>query len=109
MSDATDVLVAARDLIAEPERWTQGSPARDAQGNRTGWGAPAAVCWCAVGAVEKAAESATALSGRRSVLVEAAMSELRHAIGRHAIFLFNDSHSHAEVLAAFDKAIAERT
>lgn len=36
----------AAQLRAHPEHWTQGVPARDAQGTQVAYSSPEAVCWC---------------------------------------------------------------
>ncbi|MBI0530887.1 DUF6197 family protein [Sphingomonas sp. TX0522] len=52
--EVADVLERAADLIAKPGAWTQGNYARDAAGEGLHDGFnPAAVCWCAYGAIEK--------------------------------------------------------
>ena len=96
MSDDTKVLTKARDLISSPERWTQGASARSANGCPVRVSCPDAVSWCALGAIEKAA-------GNRNEWLDE-MAKLRAVVGS-SIIRFNDFHTHAEVLAAFDKAI----
>ena len=96
MSDDTEVLTKARDLISSPERWTQGASARSASGDVVHVSSPDAVSWCALGAIEKAADY-------KETWFEEAV-KLCDVIP-HGIATFNDSHAHAEVLAAFDKAI----
>lgn len=48
-----DVLERAADLIDEPGRWTRGHIARNSAGEGVPADHPAAVCWCAVGALER--------------------------------------------------------
>lgn len=90
-----EILTAARALIAEPERWTQGAYARDAAGVPVDDSAETAICWCASGALFKF----SSLPG-----ADRARSAVASIVG--PIPDFNDHHTHAEVLAAFDKAIA---
>ena len=100
--NALDVLKAARVRITEPEHWTQGAFARDAGGAEVLLANDVnATCWCAAGAVSVSA----GLFGR--VLYESAIKELRRTItgSGFAIGDYNDEHTHAEVLAVFDKAI----
>ena len=104
MNTVTELLIEARDLISEPGRWTQGVYACDALGYAIDWGSPEAVCWCATGAICKAAESIQE-HGKRRALIERATVELRIAIGHNGVTAFNDHRTHAEVLAAFDRAI----
>lgn len=104
-----EILKAARELIAKPERWTRGCMARDELGNHVGVDDPEATCWCALGAISKAscckdddewwiaAIPAEEVVRRKIVALGFTMP---------AISSFNDSHDHAEVLALFDAAIA---
>ncbi len=89
--------VTARKLIADPKNWTQIFAARNANGIPVHPTDGDAVCFCAVGAVQKT----TAEGGAGGCL---------RLIGRHLpkgtnLPQFNDSHTHEEVLQLFDKAI----
>ncbi len=96
-----EILIAARAKIEAPERWTQGEYARNKRGGCVDENSPSAACWCIVGAIG-------------SVSMEqqhAAWGPLIAAIGGPAnlhIPNWNDApeRTHAEVLAAFDRAIA---
>ena len=99
MNDVTDVLVKARNLISEPERWTQNHSARNAFGDWTDTLSAEAVCWCAVGAIARVAPDKESWNG--------AIAQLKIETKPLSVGDFNDTHTHAEVLAAFDKAIAE--
>lgn len=86
MSKSTvEVLREARDLISYPERWTRGVFC-DERGRR-----------CATGAVWKATVT--------NPINHPAMTLLLRVVNTPTVTGFNDSHSHAEVLAAFDRAI----
>lgn len=103
MKTNKDVLTYARNLIADPVRWTQGTYARNAEGEPVGVFADAAVCWCAVGAIDRAAEVLIPdfdVNPRLPL-----QSVLYKRYGEIGITNFNDRHTHAEVLAAFDAAI----
>lgn len=97
-----DTLRAARALIERPERWTQGAMARRADGLRCRHEDDAACRWCTSGAVRRVAQSG-----------EEAAAALRrlYEVMKTTPPDFNDSHTHAEILAAFDRAIeiAERS
>lgn len=93
---AVDILRAARELIAEPEKWTQGAYARDIEGLSTNESSRRAVCFCSSGAVYRV--------GGRDLRRLDAISLLRRAMGGD-IVQFNDSHTHAEVLGRWDTAI----
>ena len=109
MKPVLDVLIAGRELISDPSRWTQGYFARDSAGEGMLSSDPAAVCWCSVGALAKVAptewdglyfdEPIDALGYR--ALVKALPRRKRH-LGAAS---FNDTHTHSEVLALWDRAI----
>ena len=92
---------AARKLITTPENWTQGEYARDAKGKGLFRAQDAsAVCWCAQGAIRK-------VYGEESDNLPA-IGALKSVVDFPWSFTsFNDGHTHAEVLAAFDEAIAK--
>jgi hypothetical protein len=107
MKTTREVLVAARALIARPEAWTQGALARTVENGVASSVGDFATCWCAEGAVVKVGgdEIWHEVEGGRC-LYEQTLDALRVAAGGIAIHRFNDTHSHADVLAAFDRAIA---
>lgn len=96
-----ETLKAARKLITPVENWTREVFASNRLGDKRGPLEDDAACWCASGAISKC-------SG---------MSPLRLSEGSHiealgykhvaSLATFNDTHTHAEVLAAFDAAIAK--
>jgi hypothetical protein len=92
-----DALQRARDLIADPARWTRNAPARDANGARIGIRSPHATCWCAIGALGKTSPD---------IDVSDAVTSLREAT-RNPITFVNDTQGHAAVLAMYDRALAE--
>ena len=95
------ILLAARSLISEPARWTQGTSARDVHGRSDTPGSPDAVCWCASGALQ----AVTKLC--RDALYCAARSHLERALpDARPIAVFNDTEEHETVIALFDRAIA---
>jgi len=98
MKTLVDVLVEARSLIECPRWWTRDDLARDCNGVRVNPSGPRAYCWCALGAIVRAA--GPGLSQRR-----AAALLFRRVIDGD-IVTFNDASNHAEVLAKFDEAIA---
>ena len=94
-----EILEAARALIAEPEHWCQGAQALDATGTVRRPCSRLAVRWCSLGATDRV----TRYKGIR------ADNALYSALGMPpdiGIANFNDSHTHAEVLDLFDRAIA---
>jgi hypothetical protein len=51
VSDERELILAARQLLSDPERWTRSTPARRADGSEAKPTAPDACKWCIVGAV----------------------------------------------------------
>lgn len=94
-----EVLRKARAKIEKPENWTQGQLARDPSGEPTSVSDPDAASWCLLGAVRSTQESPEVRISARLAL-EVAMG------GWCDIAVFNDNHTHAEVLSVFDRAIA---
>jgi hypothetical protein len=93
-----EVLVEARRLIEDPSNWSQRKFACTETGRSCGIVSPRAVAWCA--------EGACVLAARRAQYGELYLiDKLSEAIGNGSVSLFNDSSSHADVLAAFDRAI----
>lgn len=102
MKTTLQVLIDARKLIEKPENWCQGWVARAADGSMRTSDSDDAVSFCMVGAITRAGggdDFATTDKYRRLMLGESV------SFGD-----FNDTHTHAEVLAAFDRTIeAERS
>ena len=107
MTNTHKVLTAARALIAKPGKWTQDRLAGNHDGIMCDFQDGAAYQFCMLGAVMRAASeiepgaAAYHLSG-------VALGCLRNVIGNGLISDFNDDpdRTHDEVLAAFDRAIA---
>jgi hypothetical protein len=106
--DSTElqILRRARELISDPERWTTELAARDeCNGSVAPWD-ESAVCWCAVGAMERAAHD---LGVRVSSNAYSAAMERLYALSPHnSVVQVNDVEGHAAVLALFDKALSEK-
>jgi hypothetical protein len=81
-----EVLQKARALIEKPENWTQGE-FKTTDGR-----------FCSVGALNEACPGC-------NDVWERAYDPLQSVAGGGSVSAFNDTHTHAEVLAAFDKAI----
>ena len=96
-----ETLKAARDLISDPARWTQGVQARDEHGDQVPHNDPIAHCFCIMGAVGRVAVQDTKMDALR------VLSKVTRRDFDTSIPDFNDTHTHAEVLALFDAAIAE--
>jgi len=103
-----EVLVAARELIADEAKWTQGTAARGANGKTCPPRSKMAKQWCAVGAIYYVAGCAypslhpnVATEAHDLLSETAARSEFRRCMSE-----VNDLDGHAATLAMFDRAIA---
>ena len=97
-----EILTSAREKISDESRWTTEAYARSRDGRIVSWSAPDAVCWCAQGAVRSETDGIDINPGL------SAIGALCLALpGLTLLSEFNDSCTHAEVLALFDKAIAD--
>lgn len=95
-------LQQVRDLLADPQRWTQEYCGRDANGDAITVPTDKAVCFCLMGAIFQTQGTAS--------------SQRVHEIGDHlndspllegvSYIRFNDTHTHGEVLALLDERIA---
>ena len=100
-------LRAARELIAKPEAWTKVFFARDATGKQAQANSPRAVCWCIFGALERAAIDIHASDEAHNAAAEELDKQLRaQGSPSPTVVDFNDTCTHAEVLALFDATIA---
>lgn len=88
------VLLKAMDIIATPDKWTKGSFARDINQVSTSADEPDAVCWCALGAIQKATKNSKASADASLYLVSAVET---------IVPIFNDysSTTHDEVMEKF--------
>ena len=99
------VLTKAREILTPKKNWTQGTMARNSEGYMTLLRNEEAVCFCALGAVERAYYD---LAGwDPSAAPQEVFDPLYEAVGEGGVALWNDrpSRTHEEVLAAFDRAI----
>lgn len=101
----SEALIQGKALIEKPEHWTKGAYARNEKGE-TRWSTDEdATCFCSLGAMgrvtcrleEKNDHRGNSIYYRGVGYLEAAMGE--------CVSVFNDEHAHAEVMAAWDKAI----
>lgn len=122
-AEKLEALRKVRELLAVPERWTQGAMCRDDRGNDLDyrpWQAehelegarPVPVCFCLVGA------TAQVMGGvRESMALDAVLlrvlefdglleDESRFGHDGEDLYEWNDEHTHAEVLDLLDRTIA---
>lgn len=97
------LLTKARALIALPENWTQGVRSRSKHGNWCPSTSESAAQWCAIGAMDRIVD--LEFSGDKLLRADAYYA-LVDAAGVAFFPKFNDTSTHKQVLAAFDKAIA---
>lgn len=107
----SEFLIKAKSLIADPKHWTQEHYARDNEGNICYWDDSGAVCFCSVGALYETS-GYTHQGSRNGIhpvdpLLTRAYTYLDDAIGYTSIPLFNDKHTHEQVMQMWDKAIAQ--
>ena len=106
MPDALRLARAVRELLATPDRWTQGAAARDSRGVACDWAdETAVVSWCILGAIYHfGAPTSSVLLLRRA---------LSRQLGEMDTFLpvdsWNDTpgRTHADVLELLDRVVAE--
>jgi hypothetical protein len=102
-----EILQKAKEILSKPGAWLKRTYARTETGIST-WGhSPNAVCWCAIGAVQKATLSPeeTKNSIPDWTKVQGIWDELDRTIGD--VTVFNDAQETVEpVLEVFDKTIA---
>jgi hypothetical protein len=108
---ASEVLRAAAEKIATPEKWTRCALARDSDGHRqTGYAgarAPESVCWCLEGALLAASppdpDDDTDVDGEA---FDRAFEYVQLSTGDEKLHVWNDrdGRTHQEVLAALTKA-----
>lgn len=102
---AIEILKMARELIAEPAGWITERYATDADGRSVVVTADSAVRFCSLGAVDRAAYLAGQYSKQHRVRAEGALYRAARAVGALGVTRLNDTRTHREVLAMFDRAI----
>jgi hypothetical protein len=98
---ALETLKKARDLISDPAKWTQGNLASDVYGDEIDPQSDDAICFCAIGAIERFTGTT------ENTEADLCLSVTCEKLSGLPVFAFNDSHTHPEVVALFDAAIAE--
>jgi hypothetical protein len=110
MSTELAIIRRAREIISDPEHWTQCAAARDAEGNEVSPLSSSAVCFCAIGSLERATDEVhprkehpttnwNALVRAKNIIYDMA--------AHRGIVEVNDIEGHAAVLSLFDKALAQ--
>lgn len=103
--DAIAILSGMRNLLADEKCWTKGAPARDAQGLPALSASNESVCWCLMGASNRARSDL----GLGVLCDQLAIDALDLALGGGpgVVPSFNDhpDTTHADILAVIDRAI----
>ena len=105
-SNIVRILQSAREIIADPARWTKNAVARNAAGKEVPASHPEAVCWCVTGAIGR-------VTGYPDIERYRALKVLQNAqiydIGAQPQWttIYNDFFltTHADILRLFDAAI----
>lgn len=113
----SQLLRNAKVLIDTPEKWTQHSLARKADGSAVVPTALSATCFCSIGAIQRVVNDAVNekhyngipydLTERLASCLSTHVPISCHSYSVLAIVKFNDSESHAEVMAVWDAAIQQ--
>ena len=96
-----EILQAARDRIADPNRWCAGVYAEDNDGMSIDEKDPKAVSWCAYGALKK--EIRRLGDTRRWQIVDILCAALPEEV--YSLSDLNDEDGHAAVMAVYSRAI----
>jgi hypothetical protein len=96
-----------KELLADPARWTKEELSRDKWGCGLHPRDEEATCWCIAGGIMKCYQSFEEQQGAREKICRAIDPEIDPKNVRRflkAIFNFNDSATHAEVLKVIEEA-----
>lgn len=100
----SEILIAAKAVIADPKHWTKGAIAKNSDGYSTYVSSETASCWCSVGAYYRVAEAID-----ETPIAITAFETLTRAATAFGRFLsvadMNDASDHATVMSVWDKAI----
>jgi len=100
-------LTAAKALIENPENWIQDELSQDSEGRKVAVTDTNATCFCSMGAFVHYLHGKPQ-AHERDLPVVAALDEASVKVSGDAdmnIVTFNDTHSHAEVMAVWNNAI----
>ena len=104
--EVIDVLKETRDLILDEDAWTQGTYARDADGDETGLFTKNACCWCLLGAIQKVSKDADIDAQNKTVIF---MNEMARNRCYSSLTMFNDSigRKHVDVIEFLEESMSE--
>jgi hypothetical protein len=98
----SDVLKTGMAKIEDEKNWIQGAFARDDKKEVVPSSDSRATCWCASGSIFAQRICVDASTQAKAVTL------LNQATQSRQIAYFNDTHTHAEVIALFKRVIAEQ-
>lgn len=108
----TQLLIKSRARIMDPKKWTRGAYARNSRGGAVNVMDPTAICWCAVGTLEReCGRSTPCWAGTQSKTMPALDSLYQKAhllleqAGGNSITAVNDGAGHARVIQMYNQAI----
>lgn len=102
MNATLKTLKSARALIADPAHWTKGELARDANDDPIRISSLNACKFCSLGALSRAVgvedfwDTGAFVASRQALMA---------TINGETVWVYNDNHTHAEVLKLFDDTI----
>jgi hypothetical protein len=102
--NAKEVLVAAKNLLSDPNKWTKGAMARNINMDLPFY-AKNATCWCALGAVNKVLFDAKEENNAPRQIAVKHLSDAAHKFGYRYISDMNDAIDHTKLMQLFDVAI----
>jgi hypothetical protein len=100
--NAKEVLVAAKNLLSDPNKWTKGEMARTINNVDVPFYAKNATCWCTLGAINKVLFDANEETNK---LAFKYLSDAASSFGYRYISDMNDEVDHDAVMKLFDAAI----
>ena len=100
MKTITEQLIAEKELLSDPSRWTKGEVARDSNGKLVETESATAVCWCQLGASMKLQSTWRVLSIKKSISTN---YNFFSSLG------FNDhpDTTHSDLMKFYDECIKE--
>jgi hypothetical protein len=100
----SEILIEARDMISDPSKWIKQAFAYDLDGNVLNCGADgSAVCWCSMGAVQKATNGEHFPEWDAEFYLIKAVNQIEG--DKTSVHDFNDENEHADVMQMFSVAI----
>lgn len=102
----SEFLIESKKLIDTPYKWTQNALARDKNGNEVSHVRESAVCFCSIGALCHTWATKEDANSYNIPAAEEYLLKSRDDTSYSSISVYNDTHTHVEVMEWWDKAIA---